>query len=460
MKAESMSLCQLNLKIKSAIQAVFTDPVWVVAEISELRVNSSGHCYMELIEKDTGSDQILAKMKATIWSFTFRMLSPYFETATGYRLDAGLKVLISVLPEFHEVYGISLTVKDIDPTYTLGDLERKKQEILRKLQTDGVIDMNRSLSFPLVPQRVAVITSETAAGYGDFLDTLMHNSKGYYFYSELFAALVQGEKAAESIMNALDLIFEREDEFDLVVIIRGGGTQSDLECFNSYNLVYHITQFPLPVVTGIGHERDETIADIVANISVKTPTAVAELLIDKMTEFDDLLDEYKDQMLSEVTEIIDHEKQRVSQLSQYAAMQVKDQIHKESTRLISSDKRLGPVVRQYVVRKNDNLINYKYRISVNCITYFKAAQSKISISDLRMKRSTVHSFISMKDRLSSIEKNLEHLSPDRVLKRGYSISTSGGKIIKDGSMLKKGDELTTKFYKGGALSMIQKTTEQ
>jgi exodeoxyribonuclease VII large subunit len=456
MITEKLSLSQLNQKIKVSVSSTFPEPLWVVAEISEIRVNSSGHCYLELIEKDEETDRIIAKIKGTIWSFTYRILAPYFETTTGYNLVAGLKVLVRVLPEFHEVYGISLTIKDIDPGYTLGDLARIKREILRKLQSEGVIDMNRMLPLPLVPQRIAVISSETAAGYGDFMDTLIHNSKGYYFYTELFPALVQGEKAAESIINALERIYDREVEFDVVVIIRGGGSQSDLECFNNYNLVYHITQFPLPVISGIGHERDETITDIVAHTSVKTPTAVAEFLVDTINEFDNLLETYKVQLSDLVLGILADEKQKMFYLSQKTVYFVHENLNKESNLMVASFKRLGLLIQQFYRRKNDILSGYSRRVGFDTGSLLKSKSSILELTSVRLRRSILFDMKQTKDRLLAIEKNLNYLSPENVLMRGYSISSSAGKLIKDGQYLKEGDELTTKFFKGGVLSIVKK----
>jgi exodeoxyribonuclease VII large subunit len=460
MKIEGLSLSQLNLKIKACIQKEFSEPVWVVAEISELRVNTTGHCYMELIEKAEAADQIIAKIKAMIWSFTYRMIGPYFETTTGYRLAAGLKVLIKVQPEFHEVYGISLVVKDIDPSYTLGDLARLKREILRKLQSEGVIDMNRMLAFPLVPQRIAVISSGSAAGYGDFMDTLHKNSGGFYFYTELFAAIVQGDKAPESIIQSLERIYERENEFDLVVIIRGGGAQSDLDCFNNYELVYHITQFPLPVISGIGHERDETITDIVAHTSVKTPTAAAEFLIDAVSGFDDLLEGFKEQLVSSADIILSEEKEKISQLSQKTVSLVHGRLNDESNFLVTSRRRLFMAVQQFTLRKKDRLNNFKYRTEIDCNSRLKSEFSGIGLASGRLSRGVFTSIKVKKEQLSVMEKNIEYLDPEKVLMRGYSISSSGGKLIKDASVLREGDELTTRFHKGEAMSIVRKKIKQ
>jgi exodeoxyribonuclease VII large subunit len=457
MKAQSLSLSQLNLKLKTAISDSFADPLWVVAEISELRVNNSGHCYMELIEKAGDSDQMIAKIKATIWSFTFRMISPYFETTTGYRLDAGLKVLLKVQPEFHEVYGISLIVKDIDPSYTLGDLARKKLEILRKLKAEGVIDMNRMLNLPAVPQRIAVISSETAAGYGDFMDSLINNPQEYYFRTELFSAQVQGEKAAETIISALDRIYEKENEFDVVVIIRGGGSQSDLECFNNYDLVYHITQFPLPVISGIGHERDETITDIVAHTSVKTPTAVAEFLIDALIEFDDLLENYAEELANMAGEKIAGEKEKIFNLSQNTVYLVHQKLNEENSYLITSFKRTELFSKQFKERKSDVLGNYSFRLGFDCNREIKSENTKLDLTAARIGRSLTNLLKSKNEQVFTFEQNLEYLRPEKVLMRGYSISSSGGRLVKNADDLKEGDELVTRFYKGIAQSTIKKT---
>ncbi|MCB9014059.1 MAG: exodeoxyribonuclease VII large subunit [Bacteroidales bacterium] len=454
-KNDSLSLSQLNLRIKSALQSSFAEPVWVVAEISELRVNNSGHCYLELIEKDNETENLLAKIKATIWAYTFRMLSPYFETTTGYALTAGLKVLIYAQPEFHEVYGINLIIKDIDPSYTLGELARKRQEIIRKLQAEGVIDMNRNLPFPEVPQRIAVISSETAAGYGDFMDTLINNPAGYKFSVQLFPSLMQGERAAESIIEALENIYSRENDFDLVVIIRGGGAQSDLECFNNYNLVYHITQFPLPILSGIGHERDETITDIVAHTSLKTPTAVSEFLIDRLSDFERLLEDYGRELASLVSGRISEEKEVLSSLSQNTVYLLHESLLNERSLLINASRNLGSLTGQFKRRKDDAFRNYLYRISAHHQNAVKSANSNIQTSEKNLLRNIRIYFNSRSDRLADFEKSNDHLSPEKVLARGYSISSSDGKLIKDSRDLKEGKILTTRYFKGESKSIIR-----
>ena len=298
------TLFELNRRIGQTLHAEFAAPVWVCAEISEVRENLGGHCYLELIERDENNDQMIAKAKATIWSFTYKMLKPYFEQQTGQTLSAGMKILISVTVEFHEVYGFSLNIKDIDPTYSVGDIARRRLQIANRLREDGIFDMNRELEIPLAPQRIAVISSPTAAGYGDFVNQLENNRRGFHFYCKLFPAVMQGEQTEKSVIAALDKIHNYIDVFDVVVIIRGGGATADLSAFDSYDLAYHCAQFPLPVIAGIGHQRDETILDLVSHTSVKTPTAAAEMLIASISEVADFLDETQAEISQSVKAIL------------------------------------------------------------------------------------------------------------------------------------------------------------
>ena len=284
-KASYLSLQELQQRIKSAIEDSLPLPVWVVAEISDLKVNSySGHCYMELVEKAEavrgGTSTPKAQARAVIWRNQYAMLSAYFLSQTGSRLQVGMKILAKVMVTYHELYGLSLQISDIDPTYTLGEVERQKQITISQLKADGVWDMNRELSLPTPIQRIAIISSATAAGYQDFCREIADG--GYDFRLTLFEAVVQGERAEDSVIDALGRIAEREEEFDVVVLIRGGGSTSDLSCFNSYRLCAYVAQFPLPVLTGIGHLKDESVADMVAHTPLKTPTAVAAWLTQQM----------------------------------------------------------------------------------------------------------------------------------------------------------------------------------
>ncbi|MDR0658948.1 MAG: exodeoxyribonuclease VII large subunit [Mediterranea sp.] len=276
---EGLTLFELNALVKKSITQCLPDDYWVQAEISDVRFNMTGHCYLEFVQKAPGGNNLIAKARGVIWCDTLQLLKPYFEETTGQVFVAGIKVLVKVTVEFHELYGYSLTVRDIDPTYTVGDMARRRKEILSQLQAEGVLTLNKELEMPLPPQRIAVISSATAAGYGDFSHQLSSNSHGYYFHTELFPAVMQGNQVEESVVGALDAIMGRLDDFDVVVIIRGGGATSDLSGFDTYMLAAACAQFPLPIITGIGHERDDTVLDAVSHTRVKTPTAAAELLI-------------------------------------------------------------------------------------------------------------------------------------------------------------------------------------
>ncbi len=306
--AESISLKDLLLAVRQELYRTFNRGYWVRAEISEIRENANGHCYLELVEKDSSEKLIVAKTKAAIWADTYRMLKPYFKEETGQGLNVGLKILVEIAVNFHEVYGFNCVIRDIDPTFTLGDLARKRQETIRKLKEDGVWEMNKLLDLPEIASRIAVISSPSAAGYGDFLNQLQSNKKGYKFYVKLFPAVMQGDGAAASIIDALDKIYTYADFFDVVVIIRGGGATTDMLAFDEYELADNCAQFPLPIITGIGHERDESIVDMVVHTRCKTPTAVAAFLIDKMAETEADLLILQNGILNRISEYLIQEK--------------------------------------------------------------------------------------------------------------------------------------------------------
>lgn len=282
--AQHITLSELQHRIKSAVEGSLALPVWVVAEVSELKVNYSGHCYLELVEKSEptrgGTPIPRAQVRAVIWRSQYAMLSSYFEAETGSRLAVGMKILAKVVVSYHELYGLSLQITDLDASYTLGEVERQRQMTIAQLQRDGVWDMNRSLTLPRPLQRIAVVSSAAAAGYRDFCNELRDG--GYAFSLTLFDVVVQGTAAEQSICTALEEVALRQEQFDVVVLIRGGGSASDLSCFNSYRLCSYVAQFPLPVITGIGHDKDTSVADMVAHTPLKTPTAVAAWLTEGM----------------------------------------------------------------------------------------------------------------------------------------------------------------------------------
>ncbi|MBQ0123697.1 MAG: exodeoxyribonuclease VII large subunit [Bacteroidales bacterium] len=281
---EHISLLQLLETVRDSLQESFYECVWVRAEISELKQNRSGHCYLTLVEKDRDSDLLLAKVPAIVWAATYRTLKPYFFSATGSDLAVGMNVLVKVQVQYSEMYGLSLIIYDIDPSFTVGGLELARKKTIERLKADGMFDMNSTLELPVLPRRLAVITSETAAGYRDFMRQLHENEYGFSFSTELFPAVMQGTDAPASIIGALDAVLERAGDFDAVLVLRGGGGAMDLVCFDDYDLAVNVAQFPLPVLTGIGHDHDYHVIDMVANISVKTPTALADFIVDMFAQ--------------------------------------------------------------------------------------------------------------------------------------------------------------------------------
>lgn len=412
MEQQALSLYELNGLVKRSIRSCLPDTYWVQAELSDVRTNYSGHCYLEFVQKDAKGNNLIAKARGTIWSNIFKMLKPYFEQETGQLFTSGIKVLINVSVEFHELYGFSLTVLDIDPTYTVGDMERKRREILRLLEEEGVIDLNKELEMPMMPQRVAVISSAAAAGYGDFCNQLANNPRGYGFHTELFPAIMQGERVEESIIAALNAIYAQIDRWDVVVIIRGGGATSDLSGFDTYELAANCAQFPLPIITGIGHERDETVLDRVAHTRVKTPTAVAEFLIAKMDKCADVLDEMSVRLTESVRSRLLWEYRRMESLKQRIPSVAYKRIADAKFHLLSAQRNLQMVSRQFLSIK--------------------------------------------KHRLELLRQRLNDALPERQLARGYSITLKDGKAVKDASVLKKGEELVTLLHWGRILSIIQK----
>lgn len=448
------TLLQLNSIIKNTVREVFAEPLWVIGEIHEIKENYSGHCYLELVEKARNSDQIVARAKATIWVMTWRMLKPYFETSTGQELDAGIKVLVNVTVEFHELYGFSLNIKDIDPVYTLGDLEQKKAEIIRKLEAEGIMDMNKGLILSDVPQRVAVISSKTAAGLQDFLDQIWSNPYGYKIYVKLYEAVMQGKQAETSIIQALDQINDKIEKFDAVVMIRGGGAKSDLNCFNSYLVTSHIAQFPLPVITGIGHERDITITDLVSHTSVKTPTAAAEFILSRINNFENELLEIQYNLAEKSADIVSLEKEKLSALMTKVYPSLKSKIGNELRKLEKLENIYPGALKNFFIHKGYAMKNIAEKVKIYPA---KGLSQKTGIISLQINslNSQVKNYLSKKDYpLHFLEDIVKLNHPDNILKRGFAIVTHNGRMVKSARVLKKSDIIATKFADGRIESIV------
>lgn len=407
---EALSLYDLNALVRRSLEQCLPDEYWVQAELSDVRTNSTGHCYLEFIQKDPRSNNLIAKARGTIWANVYRLLKPYFEESTGQAFVSGIKVLVQVTVSFHELYGYSLTVQDIDPTYTLGDMARRRREILKQLEEEGVLTLNKELEMPVLPQRIAVVSSPTAAGYGDFCHQLKNNSRGFFFHTELFPALMQGDRVEESVLSALDAILNRQEDFDAVVIIRGGGATSDLSGFDTYLLAAACAQFPLPIITGIGHERDDTVLDSVAHTRVKTPTAAAEYLINCMD------------LAADELEVL------ISQLHE----SVRSRLTEEHRKLISYRNRIPSAVVQRVSDAKLALLTTRKDISL-------AVQTLLS---------------RQRHRLELLQQRLADASPEKMLARGYSITLKDGKVVKNGDVLQLNDEIVTRLYQGEIVSIV------
>lgn len=397
------TLCQLNLLVRNAIEDSLPDEYWVEAELSECREHG-GHCYMELIEKDEHAHTPIARASAKCWRQTWQMIAPYFERTTGQPLRAGMKVLLRVYAQFHEAYGFSWIVTDIDPTYTLGDMARRRQEIIRQLKEEGVFDLQRELKIPLYAQRIAVISAENAAGYGDFVRQLQDNDYGFHFTIRLFPAIMQGEQVEKSVIQALNQIYEHISDFDVVCILRGGGATADLSGFDTLALAENVAQFPIPVITGIGHDRDESILDMISHTRVKTPTAAAALLIDHLQHILEQLEKAETYISHYVNERIRSQQQHIAQL----------------TTLI-------PALALSVVANG---------------------RHRIDLLEQRLPIALERQITDQKHRLERIKLQLQGFDPQILLSRGYSITLKNGRAVRDPAELQDGDEIETRVEKG------------
>ena len=431
MKMKTITLYELNSLVRQTIEIGLPKSYWVEAEISELRENG-GHCYLELIEKDKRYNTPIAKASARCWRQTWGMVKPYFENTTGQQLRAGMKVLIEVYAQFHEAYGFSWIISDIDPNYTLGDMARKRQEIIKRLKEEGVFDLNKQLDLPLFSQRIAVISSKSAAGYGDFANQLYGNQYGYYFEAELFAATMQGEDVERSIIKALNAINDRCDDFDCVVIIRGGGATSDMSGFDALELAENVANFPLPIITGIGHDRDECILDMVSHTRVKTPTAAAALLIDNLHTAERRIDDARQRIANLTSRKMEVEKLRLSRLTERLPALFGSVKDKQEARLDILQERLFRLA--------------EIRLS-NCENIVGQLEKKISLT-------AEHLLMVEKHRLELLEGRAQNLDPQLLLRRGYSITLVGGKALRDPSQVKQGDKIETRLEKGTIISTI------
>ena len=428
----SISLLKYNVRIKRLLASPEVQRCWITAELSDVAVRG-GHCYLELVQKDDSNTRILAKNRAVIWANIFARLKFEFESATGMAFTGGLKLMVEVTANYHEQYGLSLVISNINPEYTLGGMAMKRREILRRLADEGIIDMNKELAFPEVPQRIAVVSAEGAAGYGDFMNQLENNPNGVKFYTKLFPAVMQGERTVPTVMAALDRVNANLQHFDCVVIIRGGGATSELHCFDDYNLAACVAQFPLPVIVGIGHERDVTVLDDVAAMRVKTPTAAAEWLIAQ-----------GEMALARIGELSNS---LVSLANGYMARANEQLAYYSSTIPLVTQNKLDAA--------NMRLNHYAQSIPLSVQNRISASRSQLLFMFQSMKQAVGQQMLREKMRVRSIEDKVHILSPQNTLRRGYSLTLKGGNAVTKVDDLKKGDYITTVFADGEVTSIVE-----
>ncbi len=452
---EAITLYELNNRIKQVLKQEFKESVWITAEITEIQLNHSGHCYLQLADKREADESIVATARGTIWAFTFRTLRPYFETMTGRSLSKGMKVMLNVEVVYHELYGYSLNVRDIDPTYTVGDLERKRREILGQLEEEGIINMNRELEFPLLPKTIAVISSPTAAGFGDFMNQLERNPYGFRFHVKLFPAIMQGDKATESVIAALDRIYAYENLFDVVVIIRGGGSQTDLGCFDSYDMAANVAQFPLPVIAGIGHERDETIVDRVAHLRVKTPTAAAAYLIELFQEQESGLVALRHDFMTGIQDVLSQERNRQLLVVSEFKRSVQIVLSGNVTRMKLLFRHVEHASEIYTRNRLYYFEQLKNRLNSKIALLSEKQKSRIQLVSGVVRQRIQHILTAYGRRLDLAENTVKLADPGKVLARGYSITRLNGKAIKNAVVLKSGDCLETELAEGIVKSEVK-----
>ncbi|MCR5271228.1 MAG: exodeoxyribonuclease VII large subunit [Prevotella sp.] len=409
----TLTLFELNNLVRQTIEDAMDQEYWVDAELSECR-ESRGHCYMELIQKDEFSNTPVARASAKCWKNTWAMLQPHFERTTGQSLHAGLKVRLKVYAQFHEAFGFSWIVTDIDPTYTMGDMARRRQEIIKQLKEEGIFDLQKELTLSAFALNIAVISSETAAGYGDFVNQLADTP--FDFHSQLFPAIMQGEQVEQSIIAALNRIYQQQNElfatpFDCVVIIRGGGATADLSGFDTLALAENVANFPLPIITGIGHDRDESVLDMISHTRVKTPTAAAQFLISNIEKTQHQIELCEERIVHYVQNRMEIEQLRLARLSE----------------------RIPPLF-SLVKTKQEALLD-------------RHLQTLVSLLQRKIEKEG--------HRLNLLEQKAQALDPTLLLKRGYSITLHNGKLLRDPSQVKPNDELETRLEKGTIISIAK-----
>ena len=429
---QSITLLEYNNRIKRLLYDSDLQDCWVTAETSDLRV-SRGHCYLELIQKDDRGTTV-ARLGGVIWASAFARLDAKFYSVTHNHLATGMKVLVNVNANFHEQFGLKAVINDIDPRFTLGDMERIRQEIIARLTAEGIIDMNKQLPWTLAPQRIAVVSARGAAGYGDFLNQLHNNAYNLKFYTCLFESVMQGVNTVPSVISALDRIAQVEEMFDCVVIIRGGGSTSDLNSFDNYDLGANIAQFPLPVITGIGHDRDVTIPDMVSKLHVKTPTAAAEFLVQCGLAQLDRLNALANEVVTTSREAVTHSREQLSYYGNFIPIATQKIMETSRLRLNGYAQSIPLVLKSRL--GNERMVLQHTREAIKAAVGTAIERQRLLLAGLTDK--------------------VNLLSPQNTLNRGYSLTTCNGHVVTSVSALLPGAHIITTLKDGAVESIVEK----
>jgi len=494
-----LSLFELHQQIREELEVAFPESYWVVAEIAQITPDRrKGHCYLTLVDKGEDARNVVAQARATIWSARFAMLGRFFEDKTGQPLKAGLKILFQASVRFHELYGLSLDIHNIDPNYTIGDLARQRQETIKRLEAEGLLTANKEFELPEVPQRLAIISSATAAGYQDFIHQLQNNAYGYSFHTTLFPATVQGNDAPASVNKAMALIANYSERFDAIVMIRGGGSQTDLSCFDDYTIAAAIGNSPLPVLTGIGHERDESIADLVAHTRLKTPTAVATFLIDRLRtaeeyteglydsirlftaqqlrltedrlerlqlsisnttkdflqEGRELLETLSRGLLVKPKNCLNLQQHTISDLERDIKSNTKDLLHTRERHLSELAVCVEGRAQRYLHMKEHELNTLSHCVETEVKENIKQKQISFTKQSDKLEFATARKLQTEQHRLKLIEASIKANDPERLLLRGYTLTLVNGKIIKSINQVQPDDVVETRMKDGTIYSIV------
>ncbi|MFN7181345.1 MAG: exodeoxyribonuclease VII large subunit [Planctomycetota bacterium] len=453
-----VTISQLTSLIKEVIEKEFQEDFWVIGEIAQISVSQNGHCFLQLVEKKE-NDKPVAAIQAVIWADKYLEINEKFSRVCGIALKQGIKILFYAHLTFHQLHGLKVVIFDIDPHHTLGEMFEEKRRVLAQLQAEGVINLNKNLAFPIVPQRIAVISSPSAAGYGDFKQHLNSNPYGYKFYLTLFEALMQGDGAPQSIIEQLNIIEKARNDFDVVVIIRGGGSQVDLSCFDNYQVAKKVALCKLPVLTGIGHEKDETIVDIVAHKKFKTPTAVAEFLYSSLKNFEEKIIACQKNICELLHQKLNSEKQRLKFITEQLKTYPKLFTLKEVNTLDNISKNINIFLKKIFEKQHCQARYLNEQLKTFPYITVKKEDKKINDVCSAIKDALLYLLKKHNNKINTFEQIITFADPQNILKRGYSITYYQDKVLKSVRELKRNETIYTKLYEGKIESMIKSYEE-